>query len=343
MDEYLSKHHEIQAAVIGCVSYWQQNHDHQQDDKNVGVATKLNGKSSCSDSHQSFVDVSQGKEPYLRPYLHEQCSVLQVESNDEENSLSTSYTTTIGSLYKLPPDVSFEIVTLRHFDTITYEGQFKSQTRAASVQLKTKKHQSQKSSASGFLVLLLDRSSHWRCISATFAVSYDDDASRRNPTCLVRPTDMKDVMSCVWDGYCTANRACDGIKMAEVFHETCRLTYVDVSSKSATDHSDDGIRIWDSKRFCQKVTNRYISEPPHIPYAHLQNDQLAASGDELLGIEFTEGSPCVAMITLKVGHPPFLWTDLLTCAKLGTKWYIVHKSSTSEPFLTHLSSTTSNK
>ena len=39
------------------------------------------------------------------------------------------------------------------------------------------------------------------------------------------------------------------------------------------------------------------------------------------------------MVTLKVGHPPMLWTDVLTCARLGERWWIVAKSSCSEPLL----------
>ncbi len=320
MDDYLCQHHEIRDAVIGCVSFWQQNHQSQLNNAGPGDIP---------------VDLCHVTNSCSQPYVHAQCSVMQVAFNDKE----TSYTTTNGSLYNLPSDVVFEFVTMRHFDTVTFDERerYISQTRAASVQITTKKHHSKTLSVAGYMVLLFDRLSQWRCISAAFGVLIADETGRSNYNTLVKPTDMKDVISCVWDGYCISNRACDGVKMAEVFHETCRLTYVDVSATHPNDHEDDGIRIWDCTRFCQKVTNRYRSEPPHIPFAHLRNDALAASGDELLGVEFAQGVPCVAMVTLKVGHPPFLWTDILTCAKLGSKWYIVHKSSTSEPFLTHMS------
>ena len=132
---------------------------------------------------------------------------------------------------------------MRHFDTVTKEDRYFSQTRAAAVQIKTKKLYQQQLYIAGYMVLLLDRSSQWRCLSAAFAVSSDDAVERRNPNHLVKPTDMDDVMSCVWDGYCAANRACDGTKMAEVFHETCRLTYVDVSTNIINDDGDDGIRF----------------------------------------------------------------------------------------------------
>lgn len=47
------------------------------------------------------------------------------------------------------------------------------------------------------------------------------------------------------------------------------------------------------------------------------------------------------MVTLRVGHPPCLWTDLLTCCKVVTsphdnqllpRWWIMHKSSCHEDF-----------
>lgn len=335
MDKHLCQHQEIQDAVIGCVSLWQQNDRSPKNGEEVGPLPMQNSTDNYNEINNTTVDVGQEIDSNVLSFLHPQCSVIQVTASNEEISSSTSYTTTKGSMYNLSSNFTFEIVTLRHFDTVTKEEPHTSQTRAAAVQLKAKNFHSQISCVAGFLVLLLDRSSQWRCISAAFAVS-SDTAERHTTKHLVKPTDMKDVISCVWDGYCGANRACDGTKMAEVFHETCRLTYVDVSTGINVDHGDDGIRVWDCNRFCQKVTNRYTSELPHIPFAHLKDDPLVASGDELLGVEFAESTPYVAMITLKVGHPPFLWTDLLTCAKLGTRWYIVHKSSTSEPFLTHL-------
>ena len=324
MDDYLCQHHEIRDAVIGCVSFWQQNRHSELNNAGTGGIPVDLGQVTNSCTQQ-------------QPHVHAQCSVMQVTFNDKE----TSYATFNGSLFKLPSDVIFELVTMRHFDTITFDERERkciSQTRAASVQIATKKqHHSKTQSVAGYMVLLFDRLSQWRCISAAFGVLTAHETGSSNYNTLVKPMDMKDVISCVWDGYCKSNRACDGVKMADIFHETCRLTYVDVAVTHSDDHEDDGIRIWDCPRFCQKVTNRYQSEPPHIPFAHLRNDALAASGDELLGVEFAQGVPCVAMVTLKVGHPPFLWTDILTCAKLGSKWYIVHKSSTSEPFLTHMS------
>ena len=339
MDDYLRKYLGIGDAVMGCVLFWQQNHLSQPNDENVSLLSMQGGT-----SNEIPIDGSLGALSNGQLFLHPQCSVIQVASNNNENhSSSTSYTTSNGSLYTLPPALTFEIVTMRHFDTFTKADRYTSQTLAAAVQIKTKKFHPQQSRMSGFLVFLLDRSSQWRCISAAFAVS-SADVEHCHSKHLVYPSDMKDVMSCVCDKYCTANRACNGNKMAEVFHESCRLTYVDVSTHRVNaDDGDDGIRVWDCQSFCQIVTNRYTSEPPHIPYAHFKDDPLAASGDELLGVEFAECTPSVAMVTLKVGHPPFLWTDLLSCAKLGNQWYIVHKSSTSEPFLTHLSHKTTDE
>jgi hypothetical protein len=82
------------------------------------------------------------------------------------------------------------------------------------------------------------------------------------------------------------------------------------------------------------VTHRY-ERPPHNAYAHLQEDPRAAQGDSLEAIAFA--TPSIAMVTLRIGHPPTLWTDYLTVAKLhNNRWWIVHKSSCSEPFLVDL-------
>ena len=78
------------------------------------------------------------------------------------------------------------------------------------------------------------------------------------------------------------------------------------------------------------VSERYTL-PLHAPYAHLRDDPRAAEQDTLMGATFS--TPDVCMVVLKVGHPPMLWTDVLTCAKLGNKWWIVAKSSCNEPLL----------
>jgi hypothetical protein len=166
----------------------------------------------------------------------------------------------------------------------------------------------------GWLVLLLE-DDQWKCISAAF--SRDDK--------VIRPEDFSAVNALTWDGYCGANRACDGVAMAKVFHETCRLTKVD---------GNGVVRILPQQDFCKKVKDRYSQEEVHIPYAHLQNDPRAAERDTLLSIDFATSD--LAMVTLKVGHPPFLWTDILTCAKINGQWWIVHKSSDCEPFLVEL-------
>ena len=82
--------------------------------------------------------------------------------------------------------------------------------------------------------------------------------------------------------------------------------------------------------FLAMVGDRY-SAPMHAPYAHLRDDPRAAAGDTLLSINFA--TPDLATVVLKVGHPPCLWTDLLTCARFGGQWWIVAKSSCKEPLL----------
>jgi hypothetical protein len=331
---------DIQISVYGCISYWQQNHHpHHQTE-----STKHSSNNSDIHTHNigSFC-----------PYMHAQCSVIQIvpqsmETNIMGNPTSTSYTTTNGSLYKLPPDITFDISSLRILKSINKDEPsivVPSLAGVVSVQIVSDNHLPQSPVISGWIVLLKNRLDQWQCISGAISVAQSSPLLP-NQTMVVQPTDIQDVMECVWDGYCMANRACDGIKMAQVFHETCRLTYVADDSltppkTNSVDNDvivdvDDGIRVINCKSFCDKVTNRYKTEAAHIPYAHLQNDPLVSSCDEIIGIEFAENSPNVAMVLLKIGHPPCLWTDALTCAKLGNKWFIVHKSSTNAPFLTHL-------
>lgn len=76
---------------------------------------------------------------------------------------------------------------------------------------------------------------------------------------------------------------------------------------------------------------RSYTLPMHAPYAHLRDDPRVAAEDSLLSVTFA--TPDVCMVVLKVGHPPMLWTDVLTCARVAEKWWIVAKSSCSEPLL----------
>ena len=135
------------------------------------------------------------------------------------------------------------------------------------------------------------------------------------------PADMAAAVGACWDEYCGANRACDGPRMANIFHPQCRLTYTDPNGSVV-------IKTHDA--FVQMVSERYAL-PLHAPYAHLRDDRRVAAQDNLLGIHFA--TPDVCMVILKVGHPPMLWTDVLTCARLGERWWILAKSSCSEPLL----------
>lgn len=135
------------------------------------------------------------------------------------------------------------------------------------------------------------------------------------------PADMAAAVEACWVEYCGANRQCDGARMAQVFHPQCRLTYTG---------PDGALVIKSQEAFVQMVSERY-SMPMHAPYAHLRDDPRVAARDNLLSASFA--TPDVCMVVLKVGHPPMLWTDVLTCARLGDKWWIVAKSSCSEPLL----------
>jgi predicted unusual protein kinase regulating ubiquinone biosynthesis (AarF/ABC1/UbiB family) len=192
----------------------------------------------------------------------------------------------------------------------------------------------------------------WNCISVALAPVREDKK--------ILPSTVQQVTDLTWNGYCRANRRCDGTLMARYFHDTCRLTYS--SSASPNNNNDDdnnnnsreacddddgddryhpSIVICESDAFYDKVQHRYENEAMHQPYRHLRDDPDVGNWDRLRSIEFA--TPELAMVVLDVGHPPCLWTDLLTCARIRSprhedddddhqaKWWIVHKSSESEP------------
>ena len=162
----------------------------------------------------------------------------------------------------------------------------------------------------GWLTLLMDKGA-WIVISAVTSTTAGSST----------PADMAAVVKACWEEYCGANRTCDGERMAEVFHRRCRLTYTG---------PDGALVIKPHDAFVQMVSERYTT-PMHAPYAHLRDDPRVAAEDSLLSVSFA--APDLCMVMLKVGHPPMLWTDVLTCARLGERWWIVAKSSCSEPLL----------
>ena len=165
-------------------------------------------------------------------------------------------------------------------------------------------------------LLLLETSMDWVVISVVTTL--------KTPLSMhVTSSDFQGPLKICWDDYCTANRACDGIAISQVFHpNVCRLTY--------SSH-DDLVFVKSCVEFCRMVTDRYITEQMHIPYAAYRDDPAAAAGDTLQGVSMISNT--LALVRLKVGHPPFLWTDLLVCAKVLDRWWIVAKSSSSEPLL----------
>ena len=163
----------------------------------------------------------------------------------------------------------------------------------------------------GWLTLLIEKDS-WIVISAV--------TSTTAGTCT--PADMAAAVKACWDEYMGANRDCDGPRMAQVFHPKCRLTFTG---------GDGSIVIKSQETFVQMCSDRYTT-PMHAPFAHLRDDPRVAATDDLVSVSFA--APDVCMVVLKVGHPPMLWTDVLTCARLDCdRWWIVAKSSCSEPLL----------
>jgi len=194
----------------------------------------------------------------------------------------------------------------------------------------------------------------WVCIAAAFSSTTSPSAncidSINNHKIL--PQHFQAVTRLVWDGYCHANRNCNGPAMGQVFHKTCRLTFaMDNSKNSVTDDDDDkdGIVICPQPAFLSKVQRRYASAQPHeatnphLPYAPLQQHPDIGQYDGMESIEFVSANLC--MVTVRVAHPPCVWTDLLTCCRLPGNdmnhdnnsnnfggWWIVHKSSCQEEY-----------
>mmetsp|Transcript_42305 Transcript_42305/g.78774 ORF Transcript_42305/g.78774 Transcript_42305/m.78774 type:complete len:269 (+) Transcript_42305:61-867(+) len=234
--------------------------------------------------------------------IHPSCSVLQVE-------MDGTWSSKLGSEFRFPSEFVSDQIIVETVQVLQVGSK-----SAASVHARLGEH------VSVWLVFLqlgpysqteVDRT--WQCISVAVAGAGQ----------VTSPLDFADISGCVWDGYCRANRACDGRSMADYFHETCRLTYSD---------ADFSLVVKDCATFCDMVSNRY-STPLHQDYAHLQDDPRVGSRDSLLSIDFGSLASPIAMVVLTVAHPPCLWTDLLTVAKLQGKWWVVHKSSCQEPFL----------
>ena len=233
--------------------------------------------------------------------MHAACSVLWVEPG------GTTYQSCRGSEFELSrEETPFSVVSVKIMPV--------GNQSAAAVHVTTAG-----ASVAGWMVFL--KTAAWQCISAAFACN--------TAVVVVLPDDFAHVIEdMAWNGYCAANRACDGARMAQFFHQTCRLTFV---------NDDNEVEIMNQQTFCDMVTHRY-ERPPHAAFRHLQeNDhsrRVVASQDSLLAVDFA--TPTLALVTLKVGHPPYLWTDYLTVAALdggGQKWWIVHKSSCHERFL----------
>jgi hypothetical protein len=248
------------------------------------------------------------------PTIHPACSVFELASDIPGGDGTCAYYESVnGTKYTLPYGYQASSLSVRSVNVLDVGSKSAASVHVGGIGVAD---DNEEETLRGWLVFLLLENDQWKCISAAF--------SRDKEFKSIRPEDFNAVNALTWDGYCGANRTCDGVAMAKVFHETCRLTKAD----------NNAVLILPQKIFCQKVTHRYSQEEIHIPYAHLQNDPRAAERDTLLSIDFATSD--LAMVTLKVGHPPFLWTDILTCAKINGQWWIVHKSSCSEPFLVDL-------
>ena len=162
----------------------------------------------------------------------------------------------------------------------------------------------------------------WRVISKIYSsVPLASEQSPNEGPQAVTPRDFARALKAVWDDYVGAGRACNGQKMAKVFHPQATLTFA----------SDQGVIVIGCEAFCSRVAQRW-SMPQHQPFVHLHEQGIAGSADTILGLEFAD-NPNVALATLRIGFPPVLYTDLLSMLCANGRWWVVAKSSCSVPFL----------
>jgi hypothetical protein len=158
----------------------------------------------------------------------------------------------------------------------------------------------------------------------------ESTATASAPVRKITPSDFGEVTSAVWEGYVAAGRACDSEAMGEVFHPDSRLTY----------SSGGKINIVTSQDFCSMVENRWTMDP-YRSFSHIKNDPRIAAADSLISADFA--GPNMAMVTLDIGYPPFLYHDVLVLLRLSQPisklsdsangWWIVAKSSDHEPWM----------
>mmetsp|Transcript_17087 Transcript_17087/g.30499 ORF Transcript_17087/g.30499 Transcript_17087/m.30499 type:complete len:288 (-) Transcript_17087:696-1559(-) len=174
-----------------------------------------------------------------------------------------------------------------------------------------------------WLTLLKDPKLGWRVVAKVYSsrpLGALADVEK------IVPSDFASAATAVWDGYVAAGRACDGTAMSRIFHPVCNLTFV----------TPEEVVVIGSIEFCERVATRWTMDA-HRPFAHLKDDFRVAACDTLLSLDFV--GPAVARATLRIGFPPFLYTDVLLLLKLSAKcngrdgWWVVAKSSGHVPFL----------
>lgn len=177
-----------------------------------------------------------------------------------------------------------------------------------------------------FVTMLKDKHD-WKIISIAHSSVEANAAAQRK----IVPSDFSQVSEAVWGGYVAAGRACDPLAMGKVFHPVCNLTYA----------AGGNIAVINSNDFCSRVAARWTMVPFNS-YVHLRDDPRIAAADTLLSVDFA--GPDVAMVTLMIGYPPFLYADVLLLLRLAQSvperpdsnagWWIVAKSSDNTPWMT---------
>eukprot|EP00931_Biecheleriopsis_adriatica_P122561 TRINITY_DN97565_c0_g1_i1.p1 TRINITY_DN97565_c0_g1~~TRINITY_DN97565_c0_g1_i1.p1 ORF type:complete len:298 (+),score=79.61 TRINITY_DN97565_c0_g1_i1:30-896(+) len=99
--------------------------------------------------------------------------------------------------------------------------------------------------------------------------------------------------------------------MSENFHELARLCFSD---------ADEKLVCWSRGDFFERVQARAVTA----------DNAAALKYDKIVSVD--KAGPEVALIKLQIGYPPLLYTDILSMLKLEGRWWIIAKSSDSEPF-----------
>jgi len=158
-----------------------------------------------------------------------------------------------------------------------------------------------------FLVLLR-LGGRWRIVSKVFSAAPLAQSSYHEPSApaVACAEPAEGVVAYLRGGHLSQPQV-----MAESWHEVARLLYAD----------DGGELVLCSRdAFFERVRARAVTA----------EDPAALQFDKVVSVD--KAGADVALVKLQIGYPPILYTDVLSMLRLGSRWWIVAKSSDCEPF-----------